>query len=331
MKPVARSVLGPVFAFALLGSLALAQDDSAAAPTESPAPEVATDTEAPSQEPRILGPLGPTTFIPPEPVEPPAPPVLPVREAIEYELIDEGRSIILQRVEPPEFVPPPPPAPAPEIDRSSPEFQAMLAAARAKWQARTFVPLSVTVYDHRISCLRWWQKTQPTAEEEIQALTSPRPPRMRVVGGEMSSNPGVEFEVWSSIDWNCFRDVWAIEAGGVRYEFLASIGDVDTIRPTRFGREPLAIPEHPPLPAEDTAFVVAKGDAADADALAFLTAMHEIYRTDSQRLWAEYEARQQARRDYAAWLEANPPPPRDTVLLYSNIVRPTPGGQGGQP
>lgn len=321
MKPVARSVLGPVFVFALLGSLAPAQDAG------TPAPEVATDTEAPSQEPRILGPLGPTTFIPPEPVEPPAPPVLPVREAIEYELIDEGRSIILQRVEPPEFIQPPPPTPAPEIDRSSPEFQAKLAAARAKWRPRVLVSLSVTVYDHQISCLRWWQKARPTAEEEFQALTSPRPPRMRVVGGEMASNPGVGFEVWSSIDWNCFRDVWAIEAGGVRYDFFAAIWDVDTSRPIRFGREPLAIPEHPPLPAEEPCFVVAKGDASDAEALAFLTAMHDIYRTDSQRLWAEHEARQQVRREYAAWLKANPPPPRDTVLLYSNIVRPTPGGQ----
>lgn len=331
MKLVARSVLGPIFAVALPGCLVSAQDAGTAAPAASPAPEVAADTDAPSQEPRILGLLGPTTFIPQEPVEPLPPPALPVREAIEYELIDEDRSIILQRVEPPEFVQPPPPAPAPEIDRSSPEFQAMLAAARAKWRARTFVPLSVTVYDHRISCLRWWHKVKPAAGEEVAAPPAPRPPRMRVVGGEVARNPGVEFEVWSSIDWNCFRDVWAVEAGGVRYEFLAAIGNIDTSRPTRFGRKPLAIPEHPPLPAEEPCFVVAKGDAADADALAFLTAMHDIYRTDSQRLWAEHEARQQARRDYAAWLEANPPPPRDTVLLYSNIVRPTADGQGGQP
>jgi hypothetical protein len=59
-----------------------------------------------------------------------------------------------------------------------------------------------------------------------------------------------------------------------------------------------------------------------------MQAAHDIYRTEGERLKASYEARLAYQKELADWIRANPPPPRDTILMHSGIVRPeSPAGR----
>lgn len=59
-----------------------------------------------------------------------------------------------------------------------------------------------------------------------------------------------------------------------------------------------------------------------------MQAIHAPYRAGGARLGAACEERERNRLEREAWPKANPPPPRDTILMHSGIVRPeSPAGR----
>ena len=60
--------------------------------------------------------------------------------------------------------------------------------------------------------------------------------------------------------------------------------------------------------------MVTQGDSTDADAIAPITALHELYKVEGPHLMAAYQARKQARIEHEAWLRANPPQPQDVLI-----------------
>ena len=280
---------------------------------DSAASDQATAPAIP-EAPHIVGGIDDGTRAPVVPKPPP--PELNILNTVEYVLPREGRSIIVHHVAPPDLSIPDPPPPPPEIDTTSPEYQAELAALRAIRPRITMFPISVTVYDHAVSFVRWSHREEGAAQPANQ-------PRLRVVppgngqAAEQAAVPPSEYEIVSNIDWNVFSGVTGIAAGDREYPFFMFLGNSDTRKTSRFWSE--VVPDHPPLPVDGPGFVVTKGDPTNADALAFIRAVHEIYRTDSQRLLEAYASRERHRLEQEAWLKAHPPQPKDTVVSFWNV------------
>ncbi len=245
--------------------------------------------------PRIVGGVFSGEWTPPVPAPPPPPPpLLTVLDSVEYVLPSEGRSIIVEKVEPP----PEPVPPGPPVGTLTPE---QVAAAKARWSeaARRYrernrmLMLSCTVYDHKATLVGW-------------------------------RHQGREYRAWSNIDFNHIAGIGGFESGdgSIRYNILMGLGNAPAgMRIGRTGRT-VQGPVIPPLPADGPGFVVVEGDDSDTAALADMDAIHALYRAEGARLKAAYECRERYHRAQAAWLKANPPPPRDTILMHSGIVRP---------
>jgi hypothetical protein len=175
----------------------------------------------------------------------------------------------------------------------NPEAVARMKALAALRPKRVFVQLSATVYDHQRTHLHWYY------------------------GGA----PERRMEAWSSLDFTVFSGLYKVVRDGVEYELMSiGMGVENTAQrrriAERFGKvyQPPVFPELPPVGTP--AFVVTKGDAADTAALAPITALHELYKTDSARLIAEHEARLQAQREREAYIRAHPPEPQDVTIHF---------------
>ena len=243
--------------------------------------------------PRIVGGVCTGEWSPPAP--PPPPPVMRVVEGVEYVLPSEGRSVIVDKVEPP----PEPTPPEPVVSTASHEQQAAakarLADAARRYLANRprFVRLSCTVYDHRATLVGWTYQ-------------------------------GRQYRAWSNIDFNHIAGITGFESGdgSTRYSLWMGIGNQTTGRRLGPTGRTIPAPEIPVLPTDGPGFVVVTGDATDSAALADMTALHALYKAEGARLKAAYELREQHRIEREAWIKANPPPPRDTILMHSGIVRP---------
>ncbi len=225
---------------------------------------------------------------------PPPPPVpLPERPVIsetEYVLPSEGRSIIVQEVMPPVEPPPPPPLPPPP--ELTPEQKAALEQKRAEWLKNYRPPrhlfVSCTIYDFKATRITWFHK-------------------------------GWRYVAWSNLDWNDFAGMMSFVSGEpkTRHTVFLGLGNINTQTPRRPGGLPASPPEAiPELPQDEPGFVVIQGDATNTEALRDLQAMHDLYRTEGTRLREARLKREQAQRDREAWLLANPPQPRDTIIQF---------------
>ncbi len=222
---------------------------------------------------------------------PPPPPVpLPERPVItetEYVLPSEGRSIIVREVIPPEEPPPPPPPPDPTAEQLA--AAALRRAERLKnYQPPRFVSLSCTVYDFKATRISWYHK-------------------------------GSRYAAWSNLDWNDFAGLMSFVSGEpeTRHSVFLGLGNINTVTPRRPGRLPSKPPEIiPDLPQDGPGFVLIQGDATKTEALRDLQAMHDLYRNEGTRLREARLKREQAQRDREAWLLANPPQPRDTIIQF---------------
>ena len=241
--------------------------------------------DATNQVPRIDHALSDGTWSPPPPPVP-----LPARQVLEeteYVLPAEGRSIIVQRVVPPDS---PPPVPQVTSVLSAEEMEAARArreAARSTHVKPKLLHFSCTVYDHKATKVRWTH------------------------GGE-------HFEAWSNLDWNDFAGTGSFVIGTdpSRRMIFLGLGNVDTIspRPAKAPKAPaVTIPE---FPADGPGFIVTHGDGTNADALKPLEEMHALYKVEGARLHEARLAREENNRAREAWLVANPPPPRDTVIQF---------------
>jgi hypothetical protein len=216
---------------------------------------------------------------------------------VEYVLPGEGRSIIVQKIAPPPgYVPPPaePPASPPPAVPSE-EFLARARAAAANQPEMRHLRFSATVY--------------PTGPVE----DSGRATLVRWTHG------GRTYQAWSSIDWNHFRGLGSFASvdGKIIYSPLMGIGDA-----TRWRQRP-GSPVPPVFQPGEITFRIIEGDATNKEALADLETLHELYRSDGQRLKLAYEIRERAIRDRQAWLEANPPQPQDIIVRHWKVPEPT--------
>jgi hypothetical protein len=226
-----------------------------------PAQDAPVSGQPPAEAPRLLrDPVeaaSATASVPlPDPT--PKPVVLPpaeVLDCVEYILPAEGRSIFVQKIAPPPgYVPPPvnpPPSPPPAVP--SEEMLARIRAANANSPAIRWLSFSATVYsqlDGTTGTLVRWTHERKT------------------------------YRAWSSIDWNHFRGLGRFESfdGRTQYWSMMGIGDAPRWRVKPGSLVPPAFP-----PGEVT-YLIIEGDPANKDALADLEVLHNLYRTDGQRL-----------------------------------------------
>jgi len=233
-----------------------------------------------------------------------------------------GRTVTIQKIEPPPVSTPPPAAPAPPA-LSEAEIAARIAEWRGKAPEFRMAILSATVFDHSRTFLRCW-----------------------ISGGSGNDEPREEFACWSNIDFNHFNGVGSVEIGGVRYGLITGVGNIDTermrrLRAARGPGQPTGpdLSRCPPLPTDAPAFapVVSPGgdwpaapapqttpeiadlppDRRPASAQAFVEGLHEIYAAEGGRLAAACQARQRAREEREAYRKAHPPKPKDITIRYS--------------
>lgn len=193
-----------------------------------------------------------------------------------------GRNLIIQRVAPP-LLPAPPPAVIPPP--LTPEQLAARAAARAARPApleTRLLCLSVTRYAENLSYIEWW------------------PFR----GGE-------PFGAWSNADYDALRMVPEVEVApaNIRYLIFPFFIYNPRVRP---GMGPVALPQ---LPADGPGFLVVKGDAADAENVNPVAALHQIYAEEGTELKAAWAEHERVRLEQEAWRAAHPPPPRGDAVI----------------
>ena len=253
--------------------------------------------EIPDTGPRLPTPLPfpMRQWSPPPPPEP-LPPV-PVFKETEYVLPSEARSIIVQEVAPP---PEPEPLPAPPVRILTEEERAArlerwraAAATRPKHKTHMF---SCTVYDGKYTRVQW-------------------------------SHKGQRYSAWSKLDWNDFAGMNQFLTGpepATRHSLIFGIGNVSTTHPRRPASVPSALPDDfPGFPEGGPEFVITIGDANHAEATEGFRLLHELHAREEEALRALRANREQMQRDQKAWMEANPPQPRDTTIrIAPAVIRP---------
>jgi len=206
----------------------------------------------------------------------------------------KDRKVIMQRVADPGL--PDPPAPPPpktkeelEALRASPEWQELIA----KHKETKLILLSATVVDAKATFLRWWHE-------------------------------GEEFQAWSNVNFNYLSGFAEFEDEKTRYAFIMAVGDVRSDGDRRLAW--LGTP--PDLGVDYPAFTLVKGDAGDSEGLRLMESLHDLYENERETLVAAHEARLRARAEREAWLKANPPQPKDTVIqFWRREAPPKPDGE----
>ncbi len=259
-----------------------------------------TSGSEPVNDARIIGGVADGT-----PPPPPPPKEVPNFTILSSKLVHEcGRKVSIQRVadpQLPELPPPPPPMTEEELEalRQSPEFQEF---AEKHIEQVHFI-VSATVYDHRITRLRWWPDL-----------------------GKQES-----FECWSNFDWNHMTGFCQFQGRGNLYcTLIMGIGNAPTAEERREMRargieipEP-ELPDLPSLEENGPVYMLTEGDESDAKAMELMDVLHDLYEAENERLVAAYQGREIARKEREAFLKANPPQPKDVVLRYWRKENPKP-------
>ncbi len=84
-------------------------------------------------------------------------------------------------------------------------------------------------------------------------------------------------------------------------------------------------PDFPDLPDDRAAFVLT-GSQPDDELLTAIQSLHDILNTDHERLRTAFQGREEAARQRAEFLKANPPQPKDIILNHWRIA---PAAKGG--
>ena len=139
-----------------------------------------------------------------------------------------------------------------------------------------------TVYDHRISHVRWYD------------------PRTKQ-----------NFEAWCAWDWTLLSPIYEIKLGEQVSSFHLFASNIDTQQSLRFGKE-LKMPAHPQL--EELAFAITKGNAADVEANRVLTTLRDYFTKHKDRLVLIRQAKKEYQAAATAWHAANPQRPQDHTI-----------------
>jgi hypothetical protein len=263
-------------------------------------PDVSTVTTA-----RILGEIPDGT--PPAP-EPPKPEYhIAARDILDTTTHQQGgRTITIRQIKPIDLPPLPVPVVAAPVEVDA-EYAQRLAEYREAHPKSDLLFLSAMVYRSKDS-----------------------PPRTLVRYWPGGKDGDITF--WSSADF-------ALIAGGIN-SFVDSAGDnhylmmawskVDIERMAELyaakGRE-YDVPDMPEF-VEGKASYQVTGEQPDAESLAPIQALHDLYNSEYERLKTAYEGRERSRNEREAYLKANPPQPKDITLNYWRTETPATNEKG---
>lgn len=190
------------------------------------------------------------------------------------ELSIGDRKLIASRVADPKL--PAEESSAPVVSFSSTPPQEFVAYAAKEHVA---LMVSATVYDNRITQLKWRHET-------------------------------IEYEAWSNIDWNFMRSVHRLQTDTADYSIFQGVGDLPL--------DESEIPELPPFTpdrAEYFVFVEQRQELDDA-AFAPIDALHQHYEANEQELKTIYQrnvALSEARKRHEA---AHPQKPKNAEIFF---------------
>jgi len=299
--------------------------------------------------PQIVGKIA--DGAPPPPASPKPDPTANCRVLRESVRHENGRTVTIQRIEPP---PPAPPKTAPlPPDLSDPQVRARLAAERAEAEkiiSREIVPLSITVYDHALSLVRWVWLDPQTGEAH---------PYVAWVADDLSLLEGVPQIEWGPesarhrsgllLGIGCTSSARAsrnpalaaqlpdLAAVRAAFEQRAAPGEPAPKEPrplagqgspaSRRAPSPAAPAAQPPSDSGISAFqnfsvsafpnlLLVEGDESNAEATAPLRALTVLLVRERPRLEAARAAREKARRQREADLKAHPPKKKDITIRY---------------
>ncbi len=231
------------------------------------------------------------------PAPPAAPPSLPSFNVEKTSITDRGNhNLILRKVAP---IPLPEPPPLPALDIEDPAVQTRIGELTEKYKGISLTFVSATVYDHKYTFIRWWPN-----------------------GGA-----GEELSGWSNLDWNHLSGFSSYEApdatGEVReHALLMGIGNVDTEQWRKrsasrgYDYEAPSPPVLPDLSTKGPAFLVTKGPTDNAEAIAIMHGLHQLYAKDGERLHQAWLGREKAAKEKAEYLRLHPPVPQDVEVFY---------------
>ncbi len=198
-----------------------------------------------------------------------------------------GRTITLERIEPPKIEP----------------VATTAATVSSESAARTFprfVSLSATVFDHAVTEVRWWHN-----------------------GGEYVIWSSIDFNHMRSV--SAFTDGWANYYAlyfGIGNESRELIEKRNAMLAAN-GLAEVAIQRIPVLPAPPQGatgsyYVVVSAPSGGAERAAFeaIDALHRHYDANKADLIAEYNESEARRVAEEAYRKANPPVPRDSVIRF---------------
>lgn len=218
-------------------------------------------------------------------------------QVFETRKIDLGdRSLHLNRVAPPDLPATPaiPAAPSPEAVAAAKAAEALQVAGKK----HETLFLSATIFDRRVTQIRWWGETG-------------------------------ERRVFSNIDFNFLRGVGEVDAPEAVYNLLLRIGDEpfdeanllaratrteDWIR--RFGK---AVPPPEAFSQVRSEYFVVEAKAhpaPSADEIHALDALHIYFDAHKERLVEAYVRREAENAARTRSLEQHPPIPNDIVVNY---------------
>lgn len=175
----------------------------------------------------------------------------------------------------PDIPPPPEPPPVVKRQRTAEEL------AREKYRRRHSIHLSATVYDHKVSVVRW---------QHPDTLS--------------------QYEAVCGFDVGLLAGIGRFTRDGENYDLMLMHSAIDT---TRFRNAGIRrFPDHSAV--EENSIRIFKGEPGDTVGTAPVTLIKELITNEKGRLkiFQADLARQQAAR--AAWDKVNPLPPRDETF-----------------
>jgi hypothetical protein len=162
---------------------------------------------------------------------------------------------------------PPPPIPRPSMPgpEGKPSF---------------IVSIGATVYDHRLSQVKW---TNPETKES--------------------------FEAWCAWDFTLLSPISQIAIDGEMNSFFLSADSIDTAGKQHRLDDELEIPPHPVLAVDS--FVITAGDPKNTAAGKLLTSLRDYFLRHQSRLVLLQKAQEEYQTTAAAWHAAHPPKPEN--------------------
>lgn len=214
-------------------------------------------------------------------------------QVLETQQVDLGnRSIFYHRVVPPNLPQPPPPVPlAPPL--LTPEEE----AAQFQWEQKEhkFIFLSATVYDRRLTELRWNDETR-------------------------------EYRAFSNIDFNYFTGFSDFQTQTASYFFFLGIGNESNAAFNRLlaegslsARVKQALRDLAQLPQSRPSYVLVEEKPVspqNKNAPVDLDALHLHYAANWQKMQENFRRQEAENAERERWLREHPPLPKDTVIHF---------------